>query len=653
MRRVIVFIAVWWISLPCSANILLPKIFGDNMVLQRNKPITIWGYAESNERVTVQFRQQTRKTRADKSGKWVVVFSPEEAGGPFDLTLTGKNNIVLRNVLVGEVWICSGQSNMEWNVRNTRNAEVEIANAKYPQIRQFLVPKTIASSPKDDFPGGTWSTCEPENVGNFTAVGYFFARELFTELNVPIGLVNTSWGGTHSETWTSRDAFEQSEEFREMIAGMPALDLDALAKERHTVLMHKLRDMNISLPAKNVDQWKNGDYNDNAWSVMTLPNLWEQQGLDGVDGQVWYRKTIHIDAADAGKDAMLSLAMIDDSDETFVNGIKVGATINQYNQQRSYPVRSGILKTGSNVIAIRVDDTGGGGGVYGKPEDLKLSFAGGSTLSLAGEWKYAVENVAMSNNTVGPNSYPTLLFNAMIHPILKLGIRGAIWYQGESNAGRAYQYRKAFPLMITDWRNHWGQGDFPFYYVQLASFDANHGNSAIGSSWAELREAQAMTLALPNTGMAVTIDIGEATDIHPRNKQDVGKRLAAIALRRDYGKNTVFSGPTFSGMKVDGDKIRVSFDNLGGGLLVRDKYGYLKGFEVAGNDQKFHYAKAWVDGNEVVVSTTLVGDPVAVRYAWADNPEDANLYNKEGFPAAPFRSDTWEGITLDAKFRIE
>jgi sialate O-acetylesterase len=653
MRRVIVFIAVWWISLPCSANILLPKIFGDNMVLQRNKPITIWGYAESNERVTVQFRQQTRKTRADKSGKWVVVFSPEEAGGPLDLTLTGKNSIVLRNVLVGEVWICSGQSNMEWNVRNTRNAEVEIANAKYPQIRQFLVPKTIASSPKDDFPGGTWSTCEPENVGNFTAVGYFFARELFTELNVPIGLVNTSWGGTHSETWTSRDAFEQSEEFREMIAGMPALDLDALAKERHTVLMHKLRDMNISLPAKNVDQWKNGDYNDNAWSVMTLPNLWEQQGLDGVDGQVWYRKTIHIDAADAGKDAMLSLAMIDDSDETFVNGIKVGATINQYNQQRSYPVRSGILKTGSNVIAIRVDDTGGGGGVYGKPEDLKLSFAGGSTLSLAGEWKYAVENVAMSNNTVGPNSYPTLLFNAMIHPILKLGIRGAIWYQGESNAGRAYQYRKAFPLMITDWRNHWGQGDFPFYYVQLASFDANHGNSAIGSSWAELREAQAMTLALPNTGMAVTIDIGEATDIHPRNKQDVGKRLAAIALRRDYGKNTVFSGPTFSGMKVDGDKIRVSFDNLGGGLLVRDKYGYLKGFEVAGNDQKFHYAKAWVDGNEVVVSTTLVGDPVAVRYAWADNPEDANLYNKEGFPAAPFRSDTWEGITLDAKFRIE
>jgi sialate O-acetylesterase len=411
--------------------------------------------------------------------------------------------------------------------------------------------------------------------------------------------------------------------------------------------------MNISLPAKNVDQWKNGVYNDNAWSVMTLPNLWEQQGLDGVDGQVWYRKTIHIDAADAGKDAMLSLAMIDDSDETFVNGIKVGATINQYNQQRSYPVRSGILKTGSNVIAIRVDDTGGGGGVYGKPEDLKLSFAGGSTLSLAGEWKYAVENVAMSNNTVGPNSYPTLLFNAMIHPILKLGLRGAIWYQGESNAGRAYQYRKAFPLMITDWRNHWGQGDFPFYYVQLASFDANHGNSAIGSSWAELREAQAMTLALPNTGMAVTIDIGEATDIHPRNKQDVGKRLAAIALRRDYGKNTVFSGPTFSGMKVDGDKIRVSFDNLGGGLLVRDKYGYLKGFEVAGNDQKFHYAKAWVDGNEVVVSTTLVGDPVAVRYAWADNPEDANLYNKEGFPAAPFRSDTWEGITLDAKFRIE
>jgi sialate O-acetylesterase len=542
---------------------------------------------------------------------------------------------------------------MEWNVRNTRNADEEISNASYPQIRQFLVPKTIASSPKDDFTGGDWKVCSPESVGNFTAVGYFFARTLYKELNVPIGLINTSWGGTHSETWTSREAFEQSEEFKEMIAGMPELDLDALEKERYTTLTQKLNEMKISLPAKNVDQWKNTDFNDNDWPVMKLPGLWEQQGLEGVDGQVWYRKTINIDAADAGKDATLSLAMIDDSDETFVNGIKVGATLNQYNERRSYPVRGGTLKPGNNVIAIRVDDTGGGGGVYGKPKDLNLTFTGSSPQPLAGEWKYGIEHLSVSNSTIGPNSYPTLLFNGMINPILKLSIRGAIWYQGESNSGRAYQYRKAFPLMITDWRSRWGLGDFPFYFVQLASYNANHGNSATGSSWAELREAQDMTLSLPNTGMAVTTDIGEANDIHPRNKQDVGKRLAAIALNRDYGKDIEFSGPTFSAMKVDGDKVRVSFDHLGGGLVVKDKYGYLKGYEVAGSDRKFHYAKAWIEGTEVVVSASEVKNPVAIRYAWADNPEDANLYNNAGFPAAPFRSDTWEGITQNAKFNIE
>jgi sialate O-acetylesterase len=236
MKKIIVLVVVWWISITCSANILLPKFFGDNMVLQRNKPISIWGYADSNERITIQFKQQTRKVKADKMGKWVVVLLPEEAGGPFDLTLSGKNTIVIRNVLIGEVWICSGQSNMEWNVRNTRNADEEISNASYPQIRQFLVPKTIASSPKDDFTGGDWKVCSPESVGNFTAVGYFFARTLYKELNVPIGLINTSWGGTHSETWTSREAFEQSEEFKEMIAGMPELDLDALEKERYTTL---------------------------------------------------------------------------------------------------------------------------------------------------------------------------------------------------------------------------------------------------------------------------------------------------------------------------------------------------------------------------------------------------------------------------------
>jgi sialate O-acetylesterase len=343
--------------------------------------------------------------------------------------------------------------------------------------------------------------------------------------------------------------------------------------------------------------------------------------------------------------------MIDDIDETFINGVQVGST-KAYNEKRSYAIGADRLKEGENVIAIRVTDTGGGGGVYGDAADMKLTI-GSSMMPLAGDWKYQIENIQSAGSSVGPNAYPTLLYNAMLHPLLNLGIQGAIWYQGESNAGRAYQYRTAFPLMITDWRTHWKQGNFPFLFVQLASFNSANGDSEHGSTWAELREAQTMTLALPHTGMAVTTDIGEAKDIHPRNKQDVGKRLAAIALHDVYGKNIEFSGPAYEAMKVEGKNIRISFTHVGSGLLAKDKYGYLKGFEIAGADQKFHYAKAWIEGSTVVVSSDQVSNPVAVHFAWADNPEDANLFNKDGFPAVPFRTDTWKGITENGKFKIE
>jgi sialate O-acetylesterase len=340
--------------------------------------------------------------------------------------------------------------------------------------------------------------------------------------------------------------------------------------------------------------------------------------------------------------------MIDDNDMTYVNGAKVGGT-NAYNVKRSYTIPVNILKKGNNTIAVRVIDTGGGGGIYGNEKDVRLTLQSGKNIALAGDWSFQVEELS-SSAAVGPNSYPTLLFNAMLNPILNYSIRGALWYQGESNAGRAFQYRKAFPLMIQDWRNHFKQGDFPFYFVQLASFNANNGDSNHGSGWAELREAQTMTLSLPNTGMVVTTDIGEANDIHPRNKQDVGKRLAALALNRLYNSKMVDSGPTYKTMKVEGNTIRITFNNTGGGLLVKDKYGYLKGFEIAGTDQKFYYAKANLDGNDVVVSCNEVQQPVAVRFAWADNPEDANLFNREGFPAVPFRSDKWKNVTEQGKF---
>lgn len=644
---VILFLAL--LSFAAQAAIRLPKILSDNMIIQRNKPITFWGWADANEKVTVQFKQQTKSVKADKSGKWIVTLAAEAAGGPFQIVFKGKNTITLSDVLIGEVWVCSGQSNMEWPLASANNAEAEIKNANYPQIRQFLVQKSVSSKPEEDVKGGSWKICTPENAGEFTAVGYFFARELYAQLNIPVGLVNTSWGGTHSETWTSHEAFEQSPEFKTMITSMPELDLNVLAKKRNDALLAKLKGMNITLPSSGSEQWKSASYNDSQWNTMTVPGVWEQQKLEDLDGILWFRKSVTIAAADAGKEATLELAMIDDMDETYVNGQLVGTT-KRYNDKRRYTLPASVLKEGINVIAVRITDTGGGGGIYGDAKEMKLTTASGAVISLAGDWRYTIESVSEGTTSVGPNSYPTLLFNAMLYPITNFAIEGVIWYQGESNAGRAYQYRTAFPLMIQDWRKQWKQGDFPFYFVQLASFNSANGTSEHGSTWGELREAQTMTLSLPNTGMAVTTDIGDPTDIHPRNKQDVGKRLAAIALNKVHGKNNVYSGPVYQAMKVEGNRIRISFTQTGSGLMVKDKYGYLKGFEIAGADQKFYYAKAWIEGNEVVVSSDGVTAPVAVRFGWADNAEEDNLFNKEGFPASPFRTDVWKGITTESKF---
>jgi sialate O-acetylesterase len=366
---------------------------------------------------------------------------------------------------------------------------------------------------------------------------------------------------------------------------------------------------------------------------------------------MWLRKTFSLSAAEAGKSAELHLAMIDDSDETYVNGVKVGGLTAQYNTPRIYAIKEGLLKAGKNVIAVRVTDTGGGGGIYGQPENVKFTI-GDRTELLTGTWKLRVENMA-SSGAIGPNDFPTLLFNAMLNPLIPYTIQGAIWYQGESNAGRAFQYRKAFPLMITDWRKHWALGDFPFYFVQLASFNAGNGNGNAGSAWAELREAQAKTLSLPRTGMAVTTDIGEANDIHPRNKQDVGYRLAAVALKDAYGMNLVSRGPTFDLLTVRNAEAVITFKNTGSGLMTPDKYGYLRGFEIAGSDQKFFPARAFIKDGQVVVSSDAVANPVAVRYNWMDDALESNLFNREGFPAEPFRTDEWKGVTEGAKFSTQ
>ncbi|GAB3790649.1 sialate O-acetylesterase [Spirosoma horti] len=633
------------------ADVRLPAVFGSHMVLQRRKPVPVWGWAEAGEKVTVTLNNQTKTTKADKAGKWRVTLDAMEAGGPYQLLVKGKSNTVtFDDVLAGEVWICSGQSNMEWPLGAAANAKTEIPVANYPNIRQLLVKKDISLTPKDNIEGN-WSVCTPTTAPQFTAVGYFFAKQLQKELNVPIGLINTSWGGTHSETWTSREAMNQNEELRVVANKLPASSEEVTQRgAARTQALIKTQQGNLPTAADE-QTWASTTLNDSDWKTMNMPGDWEWGGLPTLDGVVWFRQDVVIPEGVNSQKMVLYIDSVADNDSTFVNGQLIGNT--KGGKARAYAVPDGLLKPGRNVVAIRVTDTGGSGGLMGRPEELKLA-GNNLTIPLAGKWKHRVANVFASSYKPGPNTFATQLFNAMINPLIPYAVEGAIWYQGESNAGRAYQYRKTFPLMIQDWRQHWGY-DFPFLFVQLASYNAANGDSRHGSTWAELREAQTMTLQLPNTGMAVTSDIGERTDIHPKNKLDVGNRLAAEAMRVAYSKsgepgNEASRGPQFNKMTVENNRAILTFSNVGSGLVAKDKYGYLRGFDVAGADQKFYYAKAEIQGNSVIVHADSVAVPVAVRYGWADDNGDVNLFNKENFPAIPFRTDTWKGITEAARF---
>ena len=648
MKKISFVIGLLCAGIPISANVSLPKIFGDNMVLQRHVPVPVWGWADANEKIEVRFNNQVKTAKAGKDGKWILHLEPENAGGPYTLIIKGKNLVQINNVLVGEVWICSGQSNMEWTVGQSMNAKEEIENANIPFIRHIKISKTISSLPNDDLTSGTWEVCDSSTVADFTGIGYFFARRIYDELKIPVGLINASWGGTNIETWISREAFENSDEFKEMIAAMPRINLDSLSKlnvQASELRIEKLQ--SVKFKDLNADLFKEASFDDSKWPELNQPQLWEQQSIGELDGVVWLRKTVNLSETDSKKSALLELSKIDDYDITYVNGIKVGNT-NQWDAGRKYPIPSGLLKEGKNVIAIRVIDNGGGGGIYGDSADLKLTLDG-SPVPLSGNWKFQVESVKKSTNE---NSLPSLCYNAMINPLIPIAFQGVLWYQGESNAGRAYQYRTAFPLLINDWRQKWGKPGMPFYFVQLATFNTA-GNSNEGCSWAELREAQSLTLQLPNTGMCVTTDVGNPRDIHPVNKQEVGKRLAAIALNNLYDKEMICSGPTFKSMEINGNSIVLSFDNIGSGLFTPDKYGYVKGFELAGNDSIFYFAKASILENKVILSSEKVDNPVAVHFGWAGDASDCNLFNIEGFPAVPFRTDERKTVTRDEKYRIE
>jgi sialate O-acetylesterase len=624
------------------AQIRMPRIFSDHMVLQRDAGLKVWGWASAGERVTVSIDKQKKTARADRNGNWSVLLDPMNVGGPLEMVIKGKNTIIFKDILIGDVWLGSGQSNMEWPVRLSANAQEEIQQAGYPGIRIFTVPRHMSSKPVDDLESGQWLECTPENVAAFSAVGYYFARHLHNELDVPIGIINSSWGGTVAETWISAGTMRKHDDFKEIMLKENEFSLETLqeqAQEKMQAWLNDVDQKDLGLQ----ESWEQADLDDSQWELISLPGRWETSGqldLVALDGSVWFRREFILNEQQATIPLTLNLGYIDDSDYTFINGTLVGSTIDRYNAKRSYHVPSGLLKTGRNVIAVRVLDTGGGGGIWGH-DSLMYYTSGMQKKSLQGTWKYAIgfRSERAPQSTLSPNVFPSLLYNGMIHPIQSYAIRGVIWYQGESNVGRAQQYRRLFASLINDWRQKWANPQMPVLFVQLANF-MQSDKTPRQSAWAELREAQASVLNMPHTAMAVAIDIGEADDIHPQNKQDVGRRLALAALEVSYGKNNVFTGPVFQSMKIEDNRIRLAFDE-GQVLFCKDKYGYLKGFAIAGEDKIFRWARAYLVDNQVIVYSNTIDEPVAVRYAWGDNPDDANLYNIEGLPAAPFRTDDW------------
>ena len=645
MKKQFTFLSIFLFLLGFS-NVKLPLIFSDGMVLQRNKQIPVWGWAEANEKIDLHFNKQHKTVITDANGKWRINLDPEKAGGPFKLTVSGKNKITIQDVLVGEVWICSGQSNMEFQMYKLPNFNALKEKINNPKVRQFGVVQDLSGSPKEQLKQGKWQLANKENLADFTAVGYFFAEKLNKELHIPIGIINTSWGGTCVETWTSREAFQKSDEFKEMIAQVPVVDMDAIfEKYKKSVLDNIQKIQGFDVSKANEEQFHLENFDDSKWPEIKVPSLWENQQIGNIDGEVWMRKSFEISAEQANKEAVLYLSKVDDEDITYINGVKIGSQ-NLWDSKRIYKIPAGILKQGKNTIAVKVIDYTGGGGIYGDSADLKIEFKN-YNIPLSGLWKFNVVKVKLE---MSPNSYPSLLYNAMIHPLIPYAFNGVLWYQGEANVTRANQYKIAFPQMINDWRNQWKQGDFPFYFVQLATYNENNGNSNSGSKWAELREAQFETLKLKNTGMSITTDIGDPKDIHPTNKLDVGLRLASIALNKTYGeKNIPYSGPVYKSNEVKGNTMVLTFDFVGKGLQHENQ---LKGFEIAGEDKVFYPAVAVIQNNKVMVNSDKVAKPVSVRYNWADDASAGNLYNLDKLPAAPFRTDHWELTTAKEKYTI-
>lgn len=620
------------------SQIKLPRLISNGIVLQRNEKVKIWGWAAANEKIKLEFKSKTYSTEADKAGNWTIILPSQKAGGPYEMVFKASNEIKVQDILFGDVWICSGQSNMELPMERVKEKYGEvIKKSKNDNIRQFLVPdKYDFKKPQSDLDSGNWIAANPENVLEFSAVAYFFAKEIYEKQHIPIGLINTALGGSPVESWMSEEvlaafpkAYEEAQKFKndERIKQIETSD-----KKRNDDWYTLINANDKGFSDKNA-QWNQANINDNDWLKMSIPGYWADQSIGKVNGAVWFRKEIEVPKAMVGQPAKLVMGRIVDQDFVYVNGEFVGTTGYQYPPRR-YEVKPTILKEGKNTIAIRViNNIGSGGFVLDKPYYLAV---GNDTIDLKGEWKYKL------GTEMKPLQGPTFirwkpvgLYNAMIAPLLNLKIKGVLWYQGEANTYNAKEYAQTFPAMINNWRAKWGQGNFPFLFVQLASFMEDYAEPR-ESNWAALRQSQLESLSVPNTGMAVTIDVGEWNDIHPLNKEAVGHRLALLARKMTYGENKITaSSPMPKESKFENGKAIISFANVVGRLMIKNGTE-LKSFAISNDGVNFVWANAKIVGDKVEVWNEKISNPTVVRYAWDNNPAAANLFSKEGLPSTPF-----------------
>ncbi len=638
----------------------LPALFSDHAIFQRRRPIPVWGWADPGMHVTVTFNGDVRVAKADAGGAWRTELEPQDAGGPFILTVRHANGEerVIQDVLIGEVWLCSGQSNMEWPCSISGFPAADLAK-EVPNLRLFKVPLKTARKPQTDV-GAAWTTATPDHLAQISGVGFAVARELLTHLNVPVGLIHTAWGGTYVEAWTSLAALEREPEAEGLVAGQrkrltdPEVDPDspkgkALLAEWEASAYHQ--DPGIAAAAAT---WMDPALPDGDWPTMRLPCTWESTGMD-IDGAVWFRREVELSAADAAQVTDISLGCIDDFDQTWINGTRIGSTgpevANAYGVARRYGVPAGVLRAGRNVVAIRVFDRFGAGGMYTGP--FRFDDAAGKAVSeFGGDWRYRVELELPPKRSIPPSPFgepqhePGALFNAMIAPLIPYAVRGVLWYQGESNAGRAEQYRALLPAMITDWRAQWDQ-PLPVLVVQLNAWQTRSTQPG-PSPWAELREAQTRTThAVEGVWRCVGIDTGDEQDIHPRNKALIGYRLALLARRHVYEDRALMAdSPEYASHTIEGEAMRIRLRHARGLYAIGGNP--VRGFQIAGADRVWHWAEAVIDNEDVVVRCAAVPAPAAVRYGWSDYPT-VNLYNAAGLPCDAFRTDDWPMATTGAR----